>query len=93
MRVTADRRNHTKQEYASLTCNLDVINGPRLENFEWKKNGEAILSFKSSASILTLLTKEVENPFGEFECLVNNGFRANNEVVLISEKGAMTSKI
>ena len=87
-----DRRNHTKQEYASLTCNLDVVNGPQLENFEWKKNGKTILTSNSSTSPLTLFTTKLENPFGEFECLVNNGFRENNEVILISEKGKVTNK-
>lgn len=87
LRSSFDRSNLTKQEYATLSCSIIYINGPRLETFDWQKNGETIVSSKSPELPLTLLTTSIENPFGNVYCKVFNGYHYSSVVVLISEKG------
>lgn len=91
--VFADKANHSRQEYASLTCNIDSINGPFLSYFEWKKNNEFILSSEDANLPLTLETTDTHNPFGEFECIVSNGLVTNSARILISESGIAVVKI
>jgi len=82
---------HTKEEKATLACGIQSLNGPDWTYFEWKKNNELFSSFSAANSTsFSLETSQLLYPFGEFECLVGNGFFNAVERIYISETGMIS---